>query len=245
LKTNFILSNCRELWIDEIKDKFILEKYVHNILTEEGLSDSIGKTIVADKILPSRASALEDHKFFVNKYNLYVEIIARRLNHLHKRNYNLSFWKKAFSLQLYRMIVIAYDSFASFERFYSINKQAVNILSPLSYYTPSDFAENNKYLAGCCNGYEQLFSIYIKCFYNEKCYYNEIDLKFEDAKSYKKKYNVNKINIGKYLNFSQYLIKALQLRNPTVGLYGVYFAKDYLDELIIRSFGNIGNVDFE
>lgn len=161
---NFIVSNITDFWRADNKKLLFIEPYLYYDY-QKNLNRKPNKVTYIQKKTYTKSDLINDNKFINQKYKQYIKYLSYILNQIHRIKYSEKFWSTTFSLQLYRYILILKDYFEQFETHFNPNLHSINILDKNSYYTPIDFVDNNIFLCGDQLGFEQIFSIYIHCFY--------------------------------------------------------------------------------
>jgi len=169
MKYNFIISAYQALWDKNIKDLYIVEPYVFNVLEREKRLQQFNNIEVAPFRRKSRADIDNDGRYVDAKYHKYVSILSKRLNIIHGTTHKESFWKKALSMAFVRYITLFHDVFAKCEVYFDSTNHTANILSVDSYYIPFDFEDHRYFFQNNDYGQEQIFSLYSRLFYPGVC----------------------------------------------------------------------------
>ena len=242
---NFIVSNFKEIWIKEYKELFISDPYVFHCLEREDKIKDYNEIDVSEYLRKTKIDLIYDSNFVDKKYFKYTTIIAKRLDHIHGKNYGLNFWKKSLSLGFVRNITAFYNAFKIFEKYFNSDLYDCNILSTNSYSIPNDFEDHRSFFQNSDLGQEQLFSMYINLFYPNR--FRQISA-------------VNPFNNEKKINWIQkvrkmkwfYSLKSIYYRlwfgtskaKIKVGVLGSYFSKQNLKILIDNSNNKIAPLIF-
>lgn len=263
-KQNFIISNNRNLWIENSADLFIVEPYIYHILEQNKELHKYDKITVAPFRRQSCADLIYDSNYIDRKYEKYVPILAERLNHIHGLKHSKSFWKKSLSLAFVRYIITFHDIFTKCESYFNQNEHMCNILSKESYYVPLDFEDYRKWFQGSNYGAEQLLSIYMNLFYpgNFSEIYSNYDRKLgtnsvnqKSQRLSKKKSgilfgNIKSISFRDFLN-KLYLLSGIPMyrieranKKIKLGIMECYFSMEKLNELIVKSHGRINLLEW-
>lgn len=250
---NFIVSNFRQLWLNNAQSLFIIEPYVKSVLQQEGVINQYESVQCppAGKITTQSFEA--DDAYINRKRDIYIELIAARLNNHFNSNYPYRFWAKILSLGLIRHLTLAHQLFNDCEQYFDAESHHCNILSQTSYIVPYNFEEVRQLLQNSDFGQEQLFSLYIHLFYPHR--YQEIDASFELPKksptAKRRRTNaktvlVELLNRLRRLSIKRVAIKLVyNSRNKStikLGILGAFFSRPHLEKLILRSGGKIQEI---
>ena len=182
-KSNYLVSNLRELWDSRSKDIFISDPYIEHVLHKDKMEKSYHKYEVAEHIRKN-AEDLEQHDNYVDeKYKKYLKIISERLNKIHDKNYNYYFWQKALSLGLIRYITSLHNSFFVHEKYYNDANNFAKIIPEENYFCPNSFEELRQCLQNSDYGQELMFSMYVKVKGYNSCKHQRV-AKFGIKKNY-------------------------------------------------------------
>ena len=182
----------------------------------------------------------------------YLDILSIRLNKIHGKNYSKEFWKRVFSLDLLKSISLIHQFYTYASKNFDPKIYSCEILSEKSYQFINDFSDQTHLLASSSIGQEQLFSMYIKCFFFKS--YPEfesqlftkkiIDKKTINSSSLKKYFNLNLYSKKKIFNKIRHLISELNClkSDPVLGILGSYFDQNYFEVLNKNSNGKIQQI---
>ncbi|MFA6923659.1 MAG: LIC12162 family protein [Bacteroidales bacterium] len=162
---NFVISYQKELWIDSLRDIFIADPCISYLLEKNNELKNYNNIEIAKYSRNSKDDLINDANYVDEKYGKYIQIIARRLNYIHKKKHTVKYWKKALSLGLIRYITACFDIYTIINKNFDSEKHICNILSPKSFYTPYDFEEQRTLFQNSYFGFEQLTSVYMNLFY--------------------------------------------------------------------------------
>ena len=203
---------------------------------------------ISDYIINNRNDFTDHWKEVEERYNSYVKSISRRLNLIHGANYSLEFWRKALSLGLLRMITTLHQSFTTFENNFNSDNYSCKILSENSFKIPNTFEEQRDLISCSWHGQEQIFALYINCFYPDL--FEEFNYDEEHSKKGNRhtkkiiglchriiKGNIFLFVLGKFINLFDLVNKS-----KTVGLMGCYFSKRHEIFLKLLSYGRISSI---
>ena len=221
---NFVISD----WSAKHTDP-TLDNYFHfELLKKSNLSD-LRNTNNKYFHVTNQEELVNASDYVVEKHNYYLYLLSQKLNEIHKTHFSLEFWKRSFSQGLLRQITLLHQVFISLE--HSFDPKLFNFTSIVesSFSTYNNFEEQRNYLDSFL-GQEQLFSIYIKCFYPN--YHNK---KF----SIKKQFNIKNffLNTKKIISFtkknflSKFRSEGKAYKSCKVLLLGCYFSASYIKKL--------------
>lgn len=243
---NFIVSALKELWIDEIDHKFILEPHIYYELKKRDELKLYKSLEVAQYRRKNKNDLISDSEYIDSKFEKYIPIITSRLNSIHKTNFNEDFWKKSLSVHFERYIVFVYEIYSNCKTYYNPEIHKVQTLAINSIDIPKGFDEQRELFHNSHYGIELIFSLFIKHFNF---------LSFKDI--YIKNININKLTkpkkksfIGRLLDISiskltnKILCKILSKAEHEIGILGSHISKKSLNELMIKSQGKIFPFDY-
>jgi len=167
LKKNFIVSDFKEIWIKGFKKLFISDPYVFHCLEREDMTKKYDVIDVAEYLIETKTDLIIDSNYVDEKYLKYVQIISKRLDDIHGKNFGVNFWKKSLSMGFIRSITTFYNSFKIFETYFDSELHDCNVVSTDSYLIPNDFEDYRSFFQNSDFGQEQIFSIYINLFYHQ------------------------------------------------------------------------------
>jgi len=238
IKKNFVVSNLKNIWIKNSKKLYLSDPYIYHFLERENDIINFEKVEFAKYLRKTKKDLQDDSDYVDSKYEKYIKIISKRLNKIHNKNYELSFWKKSLSMGFIRYITTLYNMFKTCENYFDLNKHDCNILSNHSYITPNDFEDHRAIFQNSDFGQEQIFSIYINLFYPKT--FSKIELINPLLKTKKISF-LNKIKNNYKLKTLYQNIKYRTLnRGIKIGILGSYFSKKNISKLLKESKNNIG-----
>lgn len=237
-KSNFVVSNLKEMWIKDSRQIHLHESYIHTHLVKANEIQKYNRVTVRELKKQSQLELEKNANYVDEKYKKYVKIICRRLNELHLAIHDEAFWEKALSLGFIRYITILHDAFTGFKNEFDPDKHSSNILDTGSYFTPADFEEHRDFFANTDLGREQLFSIYANNFIDTKLPKVGIDIKAAKEKG-------NKRHLTKLVKNTKNIIVGLMLfkRRIKVGVLGCNFSRQSYKKIIKRSFLKVYPID--
>ena len=178
---------------------------------------------------------------YVNKKNInYTSVLIERLNSLLCCNYSSNFWDRLFSQGIIRQVTILHQIFNAFENSFDPEKYNFKILS-LKYFKYFDNFEDQRNFLNSALGHEQMFSIYVRCFYPE--YVNK---EFTIKNNFKTKFK--SLNIKYEIKKLILSIRSRLLRwknspyTSKILLLGCHFSKKNLNYLLSNSKNNISTI---
>ena len=158
-KINFLVSNCRELWLKDAKQHFTIDSFIVHVLEREGQLKKYHNIEVAPPRRATREELQADHDYVDQKFQKYTEILVARLDKIHRVNYGSQFWKKALSMGFLRHVSMCYDFYQACEENLDVERHDFQLLSESSFYVPNSFDEHRHFLQHTNFSQEQLFSI--------------------------------------------------------------------------------------
>jgi putative transferase (TIGR04331 family) len=238
---NYIVTCLKELWVEDIHDKFIADPFVYYKLDK---NKEINKYNIIDVSKHARQSVDDlknDSDFVKNKYDRYIPVLANRLNQIHDLEYSEEFWEKALSVGFERYITYLYELYRNCEINFDKAKHTCKVIALRSIKIPIDFDNQRDLFQHSDLGQEQIFSLYINHFYPS--IYVNIDLSSHGEIGSKKRRNFGFLNKLLYVNkgkIKRELVKLLyRNKKHKVGIMGSFFSADDLSNLIIQSDGSI------
>ncbi len=228
-----------------IRSKFgseflLLEPYLH----DKDLF--FGKRVRVAHFLRQTPSDLADFQNQLDsRYNRYVEILSRWLNHTLGKNYPVHFWQKCMCLSFKRLVTLAYEAFCIFEENIKIANQYGERLDPKAFVIPKSLEEATRFLQHDELGQEQLLSIYIEQFYPEAGWPlfwatqpppTLLDPPPKSSSTWlqklRRKFSMGFFRMKYYEKFAA----------PKLGVFYAYFHSQYLMELSEKSKGKIQSI---
>ena len=91
MKSNFIISAYRDIWLEDAKRLFVIEPYVHHVLEKSGELNKFDEVCVASPIRVGRENIQRDCDFVSKKFHQYSDILCDRrtgLGHLKTGGYS-------------------------------------------------------------------------------------------------------------------------------------------------------------
>ena len=245
MKLKILLLVIIKKLIEKLKKLFISDPYVFHCLEREGKTKKYDLIEVAEYLRKTKIDLTNDSNYVDEKYLKYLQIISKRLDNIHGKNFGLKFWKKSLSMGFIRSITTFYNSFKIFETYFNSQSHDCNVISTDSYLIPNDFEEFRSFFQNSDFGQEQIFSMYINLFYPKK--FNQLQLK-NPFNFFKKKTWSQKIRNHDWFYFLKsfyYLVRFKILKkNIKLGILGSYFSFDNLKKLIKRSDNKIAPLIF-
>jgi putative transferase (TIGR04331 family) len=206
---------------------------------------------ISKKNRSTKQDLIFSQNFVDEKYTIFLDVLAIKFNKLNNVNYNFKFWHKSINFSLKRQITLMYDAFISFENNFNINRHRICILSKNSFYTPYSYENLVSFLKGTEFAQEQLFSLYIHCFYPKLVLNNTFEDNFQnhfkksDLKKYKILYNLyyrlKSSDFKSLLNviINKFLILIFSKQKPKIGILNSFFSIKSISKLTVKSKGNI------
>ena len=188
-------------------------------------------------MIRSKDDLVSASKYVQIKHEKYLGLISQKLNKIHNTDFSLEFWKRAFSQGLLRQITFIHQTFAILEDTFDPSKCHFATLSKKSFKIFDTFEEQRNYLGGTYCGQEQLFSLYVSCFYPKSIHTN-FSLG-STISTRKKNLDFKKIIITLIKSFVKKFIKFYSSNSCSVLLLGCYFKKKYISKLHKVSFKSI------
>ena len=225
-KKYYIISKLSESFSDNKLEKFFL----FNDLRSHNIDE-----LKCNKFAVFNTENLKNGwNYIESKHDVYFDLIYRALNRINDQKLSQEFWQRAFSQGLLRQISILHQFFQQIESNFNPEKFKFRTLSKKSYIVCDTFEDQRNYFGGSYLGQEQLFSLYISCFYPEYTYPN---FSSGSALSIRKTLSGFKFKIFAFLKF---LFKKILIpgdrrplsKNPCrLLLLGCYFDKKYITKL--------------
>ncbi len=249
MKKQFIVSALRNL--DDFYSKykkifFVIDKNLEYFFTNNKNSQYSIK--YAYFTHTNRDQLLELQRYIDKKYYKYLKLLSFRLNNIHNTSYDLKFWSKILQIPFLRSILLIYEAFLKYSCNFDVNVFDFEVLKQDDYYIPQDFNDVDHFLTHSHFGQEELFSIYVNCFFKEQ-EFNEFSYSYNGIKQIN---NIDKIGFKKaffrFLNpafFIKIIKKMLLLRSPKVAIIYSYFSTECLNYLIFKSLGSIAPIDIK
>ena len=106
MKTNFVVSNCYDVWIPDLENLFVLNLFIEHKLELDGIKDRYKRIETASLRQTNKQELVSDHELVDTKVRKYTKILNSRLNQIHNVSHGSEFWEKALSLSLLRLSLI-------------------------------------------------------------------------------------------------------------------------------------------
>lgn len=182
---NIRATALEEFWGTEYDRDIYLWEGAKNNLTLSEIDQIETSTINDIFVTPDEVSnAFNECKKIYFKFS---ELLAEKLNEIHKTNLPVSFWRTALGYWLFRHIHIVYEKYSYLSRI-DIDKTSIKLLDKKSFFIPND---PHEHLRCFCSdfGVQQLVSQYYYIFKNVDFPIKEatFDIKPNVVKSKKKK----------------------------------------------------------
>ena len=168
MKANFIVSTFKVLWLNEIKNVFLIDSQILQFIKYKGLLKHFDEIKIAISLRRTRQEYVEDSNYINKKYEKLFPIIVERLKVVNRYPDGHGFFKKALSISFLRHITICHDIFKLLENNFDLDKHICVVIDQKSFYIPSDFDDHRKFFQDSDYGREQMFSIYCSLFYPGK-----------------------------------------------------------------------------
>jgi putative transferase (TIGR04331 family) len=239
MKTNFLVSNCQELWIKGAKTHFAIDPFIVHVLEREGQIELYPNVEVAPLRRTTREELQKEHDYVDQKFRKYTDILVKRLDQIHNVKYGEQFWKKCLSMGFLRHVSMCYDLFQATEQNFNPEIHECQVLDSGSFQIPESFDEHRHFLQHTHFGQEQIFSVYCKLFYQDQ--YPTKSINYNEAIKQEGFLLLTKLKTsGIALKILRKLLqKIVTIRQPTIGIMESFFALKYLTDLIIKSRGKI------
>ena len=257
MKSNFVVSAYRDIWLPDAKKLFVLDPYISHVLEREGRRGDYDEVQVAAVSRSTREEFIHDHEFVDRKFHQYSDILAQRLDELHDSNHGSRFWRKAFSLSILRHVTLCYDLYTACEINLKPMLHECRVLGQESYRIPVDFDEHRQMFQNTDFGREQLFSVYCGLYYpslfpswksDTLLPIPDVRPTLQESRSY-----WQRVTQGQFLSrIARRLLtivslpriahRLLRTRNPKVGVIQTGFSQKQMEQLEFRSWGRIQNI---
>ena len=165
MRSNFVVSAYRNIWISGSKAIFVPNPYILHVLRRDEMTSAYENIEVAIVRRKNQEEFQRDHDFVDLKFRKYRDILSARLDEIHGTDYEDTFWNKVLSLSLLRHITHCYELFLECEENFSPSKHDCLLLANNSFKTPFDFDAHRNYFLDSDLGREQLFSVYCQLFH--------------------------------------------------------------------------------
>ncbi|AEF99587.1 LIC12162 family transferase [Methylomonas methanica] len=257
MKSNFVVSTWREIWLSDAKKLYAVDPNIIHKLECDGRLADYDEITVAPVLRSTVESFVQDHQFVDLKFRQHVDILMKRLDDIHGTNHGNAFWKKALSLSLLRHITLCYDLFKICENHLDLENHDCRILDQACFRIPGDFDEHRQIFQHSDLGQEQLFSIYCRLFYQDSFLSWQDDSKTNLC--YNDIHNVQSANIclrifRRLINKVKSVIRAprlaahkafervFRIRDPKIGIIDCSFSTENITNLLIKSRGRIQTI---
>jgi putative transferase (TIGR04331 family) len=240
-KLNFIISYNKEIWKNETKNLFIADPYVYHLMERNNEVKNYDSLKKVKYLRKNKHDLVNDSNYVDNKYFKYIEIISKRLDDIHNKNYGEDFWKKSLSMGFIRNITTFYNTFKICEEYFNTHLHDCNILFTDSFFIPNDFEDHRAFFQNSDFGQEQIFSIYINLFYPNR--FQALSLKNPFKKNNKSTWiqTLKKQSWVNHLKSIYYKLKfGTSKKKIRIGILGSYFSFEYLKILFSKSQNKIG-----
>lgn len=254
MKSNFVVSADRNIWMPDAGRLFATDPYIVHVLEREGLREKYPEIDVAPVLRSTREEFVRDHDCVDGKFNQYSELLSQRLDELHGTSHGRSFWRKAMALSLLRHVTFCYDLFQVCEAHLNPEFHDCRVLDPACFRIPGDFDEHRQIFQNTELGQEQLFSIYCGLFYpgQFRSWQSATDATNSDSEASVPQVRRDGRNVAglvlrgvsSLLNdprrvMRNVLDRVLRVRSPRLGIIDCSFSPEYVDRLQIESLGRI------
>lgn len=250
MKSNFVVSTYRDIWLPNAKRLFAVDPYIAHVLEREKCFAEYDEVQVAPPSRATREEFLRDHEFVDRKFHQYSDILAHRLDKLHGSSHGVHFWRKAFSLSILRHVSLCYDLFKPCETYLNPMLHDCRVLDQESYRTPVDFDEHRQMFQNTDLGQEQLFSVYCGLFHPGQfaSWRRSTPSPKPNTKSLRppsrglwQQLNPRRVAhkvVGRFLR----TLRTLRTRSPKVGIIDCSFSPEHRDRLVAESAGRIQTI---
>lgn len=246
MNINFIVSGAKELWINEMKDKFILDPFIYYELKKSKEIESFYNVETAKHRRQNKLDLVLDSEYINEKFEKYVPIIGKRLNTIHHKSFDIIFWRKALSISFERYITFIYEVYINCKKYFNPKIHKVNILSLESINPTISFNKQRDLFQHSHLGKEQIFSLYIR--FNKIPFNNEIDItdkiKNKKKNDYPYWFKSNIIKIDYEIIIREFFKKLYKNKKHTIAIHGSFFSNKNLNELMLKSKGKIYPIDW-
>lgn len=237
-KTSFINSGVTKFWIKN-------EKYhPFNYWVQEENLDKLNNFFGEDKYVKiniRERSIRKDYDIVKLKQEKYCKILHKRLNNLHNVDYSKTFWEKTLSTGFIKTISYLYDSFVRYENEFDFKSHSFKFLSSECFYRSRKFEDLNGFLSKNDWTNEQLFSIYLNCFYEPD---QGLEIKTSMSNNTSKlNFDVLKHKIKRKLYILKKRLEKKHYHTTKTAILGSYFSKKSLLNLIERSNNEINEMN--
>ena len=229
IKKNYIVSDLSENHANQNLDSV----FQFPLLRCNNI-DEIDEIYIKDFNVVNKEDLINSWYYVEKKHDLYISVLVKRLNVIHKKNHSLEFWKRSFSQGLLRQITFLHQVFDLLEKKFKSDCFDFSTLSTSSFIIPADFEEQRNFL-GSLHGQEQLFSLYIDCFYPKLIRDRFTICLKKNSKTLLK--NSIKKWVCNLTNFLKSCLKnyGVDKSKSKVLLLGCYFGKHHVYNLIKKS----------
>lgn len=252
MKKKFVLS-AYSITSDNSKDLFIAEPYVYHKLEMAGCLSRLDSVEVASFSRKVRADLVSDSHFVDEKYELYLPIIAERLNSIHDEKLSKEFWRKYLSLGFVRYLTAFHDTFQILESCFDEQAFDYAALHPADHVVPYDFEDNRQLFLNSDFGQEQIFSIYLDVKYPGKAVWfrgsYQVKSNGQQPESFAGRLfnKLKRLKLVHIYKLVQRLISAVRFKQDKsevlVGIVGSFFSDRNFAKLQNRSRNKIRNLE--
>ena len=165
MKTNFVVSNCYDVWIPDVENLFVLNLFIEHKLELDGIKDRYKRIETASLRQTNKQELVSDHELVDTKVRKYTKILTRRLNEIHNVSHGSEFWEKALSLSLLRHTSMCHNFYQDCKENFDPSLHDCQVIDTCCYYIPAKFDDHRTFLQHTDHGQEQLFSVYCNMFY--------------------------------------------------------------------------------
>jgi putative transferase (TIGR04331 family) len=258
MKSNFVVSGHRDIWITSIRKLFAVDFYIRHVLEREGCLSDYEEIEVAPASRSTPDDFIYDHEFVDRKFHQYQDLLAVRLDELHNTSYGKNFWQKAMSLGVLRHTTFCYDLFKVCESHLNVTLHDCRILNQDSFIIPEDFDAHRQLFQHTDLGQEQLFSVYCGLFHPGQFVSwkgitqpptRSAELPKSGWRGLFERLIPSRIvralvviidNPGRLVN--EFVSLLLRIRSPQVGIIGCNFSPEHRHRLAVESAGRIQTI---
>ncbi|HEY3432211.1 MAG TPA: LIC12162 family protein [Rhodocyclaceae bacterium] len=241
MKSQFLVSACREALPAGVKNIYVADPFIYHVLSREGRLSEFSSVEVGPVYDPSRDNLQSDHDDVDGRHTRYLALLIPRINQVLGCQHGELFWKQLLSVPLVKHIGMCYAMFWQCERQFDARRHSVLAMRQDAFRVPLTFDEHRHYLQHTEMGQEQLFAVYCELFLDGPVerFGTCAPAPADGATATSDGTGTPRRSLGERLHPKRLLRKLLRQRHPRLGVLNSYFSAAYMDHLLWRSLGRI------